>query len=184
MGKFNKAKFRELVLFAADLLQDHPSRGSTKLNKLLFFSEFSHFRKHGEPISGAEFVHHERGPLARHLLPTISELVADRSAVERIETVFGLEEKQLIPARDPDMTYFSGAEAAMVVNVASRLRGMNASQVSDLSHTEAGWLMTREGEVIPYESSLILDPPNCSTEASIEQAIEVARRYGLAASAE
>jgi len=181
IGTYNKAKFRELVLFAADLLQDHPSRGSTKLHKLLFFSEFSHFRKYGEPIAGAEFVHRQRGPLAQQLLPTISDLLEDNSAVERAETVFGDEEKQLVPLRDPDMSLFSGPEAATVVNVARDLSGMTAAQVSELSHKEPGWLMTNEGDVIPYESALILTSPSRPTTASLKQAAEAAQRYGLSA---
>ncbi|MEA2715744.1 MAG: hypothetical protein QOI99_61, partial [Actinomycetota bacterium] len=51
---YDERKFAELVLYAASRLADDPAGGAVKLNKVLFFSEFAHMRRHGQPITGVE----------------------------------------------------------------------------------------------------------------------------------
>ena len=58
--------------------------------------------------------------------------------------------------------------------------GMNGREVSDLSHEEAGWRLTDEGETIPYAAALIPREQPLTPTAEL-QAAAVAERYGLAA---
>ena len=71
MGLFiyDEAKFTELLLHVADRLRNDRAGGATKLNKVLYFADFAHVRRHGRPISGAEYQKLAHGPAPRPLRP-------------------------------------------------------------------------------------------------------------------
>jgi hypothetical protein len=86
---YDEAKLAELILCVSERLADEPAAGSTKLNKLLFFAEFSHVRQHRQPITGAEYQRLPNGPAPRRLLPVRDRLVANGDAVLREEVFLG-----------------------------------------------------------------------------------------------
>ncbi len=53
-GPYDEDKLTELVLYVAKGLQHDPQGGATKLNKCLYFADFSAVRRLGHPITGAE----------------------------------------------------------------------------------------------------------------------------------
>ena len=55
-------KLKELILYVAGRLAGDRFGGATKLNKVLYFSDFAHVRMHGRPITGAEYQKLENGP--------------------------------------------------------------------------------------------------------------------------
>ena len=56
---FNFKKFVNAVLFFAE----KDKIGITKLNKLLYYSDFEHYRLYGRPIIGDEYVKMGQGPV-------------------------------------------------------------------------------------------------------------------------
>lgn len=155
--EFNRRKFAELLLHVAAESEDDPRFGATKLNKILYFSDFEAFGILGDSITGATYRRLERGPVPLQILPVLSELEREGEAV-RVETrYFHLLQKRLKPLRAPDLTVFRDEELAIVDAVIAELRLLNASQVSALSHLEAGWQLARDGEVIPYETAYLSD---------------------------
>src|SRR5438034_140375 len=62
---FSDRRFKDLLLYVAERLGDDPTFGETKLNKVLFFSDFQAFRVLGRPITGAEYQRNIYGPTAR-----------------------------------------------------------------------------------------------------------------------
>ena len=60
--EYDEAKFTEMLLYVADKLGDDRAGGATKLNKILYFAEFAHVRRHGRPISGADYFRLDQGP--------------------------------------------------------------------------------------------------------------------------
>src|SRR5690242_16008851 len=60
---FNEQKFRELVLYIAGRCQGMPYYGTTKLYKVLFYSDFQAFKNLGRPITAARYVALEHGPV-------------------------------------------------------------------------------------------------------------------------
>lgn len=82
------------------------------------------------------------------------------------------------PLRRANTAVFTAAELETVEQVLADLDGLNARQVSDLSHEEAGWRLVDEGEVIPYEAALV-GARQVSTPTSRRLQREVAERRGL-----
>ena len=62
-------KFKELVLYIARKSECDPRFGATKLNKLLFFSDFLAFKRLGSPITGQTYFKLDHGPAPRRMLP-------------------------------------------------------------------------------------------------------------------
>ena len=61
---FKKRKFKTLVQFIVSRCADDPSRlGYTKLNKILWYSETNHYLKTGAPLTGANYVKRQHGPV-------------------------------------------------------------------------------------------------------------------------
>src|SRR5437660_10500981 len=70
-----RQRLRELILYIADRSKDDPKFGATKLNKILYFSDFVSFREYGEPITGAMYMRLENGPAPMHLVPVRNEML-------------------------------------------------------------------------------------------------------------
>ena len=78
--EYDERKFAELLLYAAKRLAVDPAGGAVKLSKVLFFAEFAHMRRHGRPISGAEYQKLQFGPEPRRLVPVRQRLLERGSA--------------------------------------------------------------------------------------------------------
>lgn len=178
--RYDEAKLAELVVLVAGRLSDDRAGGATKLNKVLYFADFAHFRRTGRSITGAEYQKLPQGPAPRRLLPVREKLLRDHSVELRIETFLGYTQHRLVPLRDADAAIFSAEELETVDEVLADLRNLTAKQVSDLSHAEPGWLLVDEGEVIPYEASLIAPRQHGATPAIAARGAEIAVAYGLA----
>ena len=177
---YDESKFIEMLLYVADRLQTDRAGGATKVNKVLFFADFANVRRHGRPISGASYQKLPHGPAPRRLKPVRDQLVATGQAELRTEDFLGYSVNRLVPRRPADVSVFAPEELATIESVLGDLAGLNARQVSDLSHEEAGWRLVNEGDTIPYEAALVgARQVATSTARLLEQA--VVERYGLGA---
>ncbi len=176
--RYDERKLTELIVYVAAKLADDAAGGSTKLNKILYFADFTHVRRTGNAITGATYQKLENGPAPRRLLPVRSALLDDGDA-ELVEHDFlGYKQHRLVPKREADTSVFTADELATINDVLDDLDGMNAREVSDLSHEEAGWRLTSEGDTIPYAAALIpREQPVTPTARA--QAEAAAKRYGI-----
>ncbi len=171
-------KFAELLLHVSSRLQGDRAGGATKLNKVLFFVEFTHLRRHHRVVSGCQFLKLPHGPAPHQLLPVRRRLV-DSGAAELIEEDFlGRPQHRLVPKRAADLTWFTAEEMQTIEDVLDQLEGMTGTQVSELSHQEPGWRLTEIGETIPF-STAFLDFPQAATPTSERLSKSVAERYGF-----
>lgn len=177
--RYDEAKFIELLLYVCERLRGDRAGGATKLNKVLFFVEFTHLRRHHAAISGCEFQKLAHGPAPRQLLPVRRRLVAEGAASLVNEDFLGRPQHRLVPNRPADSSVFRAEELATVNDVLEQVAGLSASQVSDLSHQEPGWRLTHIGETIPF-STAFLDFPQIATPTSVRLARSVMEQYGLA----
>jgi Protein of unknown function (DUF4065) len=175
---YDEAKFAELLLLVAGRLQLDRAGGATKLNKVLFFADFAHVRRTGMPITGADYQKLPQGPAPRRLKPVRDALLAKGDAMLAREEFLGYELQRLVPRRPPDTAVFTESELETIDQVIADLDGLNARQVSDLSHEEAGWRLVDDGEVIPYEAALV-GARQVSTPTTQRLEREVAARHGL-----
>jgi hypothetical protein len=175
---YNEAKLTELVVLVADRLRVDRAGVATKLNKVLFFADFAHVRRTGAPITGADYQKLRHGPAPRRLKPVRDALVAAGGVRIEREEFLGYEIHRVVPLRPADLSVFTAEELETVEKVLKDLDGLNARQVTELSHEEAGWRLVGDGEMIPYEAALV-GAAQVSTPTSRRLEAQVAERYGL-----
>ena len=120
---YDEAKLTEMVLYVAARLQGDRSGGATKLNKVLYFADFAHVRRHGRPISGAEYQKLPQGPAPRRLKPVRQRLVDEGAAAVETEDFLGYRLHRLVPRRQADLTLFDEDERATLDKVLDDLAG-------------------------------------------------------------
>ena len=154
---FDRRKFRELLLYVARESEDDIRSGATKLNKILYFSDFKAFAILGCAITGATYRRLERGPAPLEILDVLREMESE-GEIQRIERRdLNLLQKRLVPLRSPEVTVFKEQELKIVDRVMDELRTRDASQTRLLSHLDVGWRVAYLEEVIPYHSAYISD---------------------------
>lgn len=177
---YDERKFTELLVYVAGRLQRDRSGGATKLNTVLFFVDFAHIRRTGSPISGAIYRKLKHGPAARRLRPVRDQLISTGEAELPKEQFLGCQHRVLVRRRRADLTVFTQEELDTIDRVLADLDGLNARQVGDLSHEEAGWRLVDFGDDNPHEAASA-GARQVSTPTSQRLEREAAERFGRVA---
>ncbi|MHB1340612.1 MAG: type II TA system antitoxin MqsA family protein [Coriobacteriia bacterium] len=140
-------KLREMIVYFAA----QPLMWRTKLNKMLFYSDFLNWRRFAAPISGCRYVHMQFGPVPSDFYALQGSLVEDTSISECPVQCGECDGTVFVASRPADTSVFTPQELAVMAEVAGMFADWTASQVSEFSHREPAWLETKDNETIPYE---------------------------------
>jgi hypothetical protein len=174
---FEAAKFKELMLYAAEKSSSDDRFGATKLNKILFFSDFLFYGLTGSPITGATYQKLENGPAPIQLKPIAREIENEGSGIFIKRAAFNYTQTVLVPKRPANRRLFSAEEIALVDDVIRDLAPRNAREASELSHVRSvAWQIAEIGEDIPYEAVFL--SARKMTSADIARGQELARKHG------
>jgi hypothetical protein len=174
----DEAMLRELILYICTRCGNDPKFGSTKLNKLLFFSDFYAYANLGSGITNVEYQKLRNGPAPRRLLPIREEMIAARElGLQNVSLAPGYTQKRPVALRKPDLRGFSAAQISLVDEVISTFGVDNANEISDASHRMMGWKSAKEGEIIPYSTIFVSNEP--LSEAEQERGLEIAQQLGI-----
>lgn len=124
----------------------------TKLNKLLWYADFTHFRLHSVSISGATYVHLPFGPVPDQFQWHLSSAI-EVGLIESREVKFpsGHTGELLVAIEEVDMSVFDSVETDVLVATREYFKDLGSLELSNLSHKERGYKETPQGEVISYE---------------------------------
>ena len=177
---YREDKLAELILYIANKMAGDRSAGATKLNKYLYFADFAAVRRLGHPITGAEYQKLRFGPAPRRLAPVRDRLLRENDVrMDARVDALGYVHHDLIPQRDARTDIFGAEELRLVDEVIETLRDKTATEVSEISHREAGWQLVAEGETIPYELDFVLAPSEAELTPAIRAEGEhILKEYG------
>lgn len=148
----NIEKFKALVHYICHKCGDPSILGKTKLNKVLYFSDFATYRQTGEPLTGETYVKAQFGPVPRHIDEALQTLIDDNAIVVREAPVYSHMKKEFIALKGADLTHFTADEIAMVDGMIDVIcYGHSAKSISEASHNNA-WKLAEIGEEIPYKA--------------------------------
>jgi hypothetical protein len=173
---YNETKFQELILYIAQQSEADPRFGATKLNKLLFYSDFGAYRLLGEPITGATYFRLPAGPAPKQFLDARSALIREEGVTMQRRRYYAGVQERIVPLRTPNTEAFSDEELEIVDQVVDDFWDYNASRISDYSHKEWAWLVTEDYSDIPYSLAWVsvnepLSQPQVERGRSIAQAL-------------
>ncbi len=174
MVKYNMEKLEELILYIATRNRGDNTFGSTRLAKVLFWSDFERFRQTGDAITGAPYIKMPYGPIPNGFNDFLKSLEGGRLLrLEEYPWEKGAQ-KRPIALREPNMELFTPDEIALVDQIIAEHWGKSASDVSDRSHQFVGWQIARPQERIPY-GTIWLSAPE-PTEEERQRALAIAGR--------
>ncbi len=150
-------KFTEMVVFFTELMQPW----KTKMNKLLFYSDFLMFKQTGFSISGIQYRAIPMGPVPDNF-NSIYEYLAKNDNIDILYSSFangGIGE-QFKPNsnRSSDMEFFNKTELSILHNVVERFKNTSTNEIIEMSHKEKAWLENINGmKLIDYNYSFDLN---------------------------
>jgi putative zinc finger/helix-turn-helix YgiT family protein len=145
--RFNANKLFQAIKFFC--YQDRVTK--TKLNKLLFYADFKHFKDKGVSISGARYAHAYYGPVLHNFDTWLTAISEWDKQISIDEQLFGDMVGEVYTSRQPDWSVFSTSELAVLAFVKDNFQKYSAGQIRDFSHQEIGYRNTKDGEIISYQ---------------------------------
>lgn len=175
---YNEEKFKELIVYVSMKCEHDTYFSATKLNKILFYSDFLAYKVYGKPITGADYFALPHGPAPRRLVPVRESMKRAGDIAIRKYT-----QHRVIPLRNPDYDIFEAREIALVDRIIDILRDHDAEEVSEITHLFLGWQaamaegeQTEENVSIPYQTVFIQNPEIDEYEEAY--AVQLAKKHG------
>jgi putative zinc finger/helix-turn-helix YgiT family protein len=148
--KLDLTKLYQAILF---FCQDWVVK--TKLNKLLFYADFKHFKEYTISITGARYARLPFGPVPDNYELFYAALIEERKEITVREVSYGEDcvGEEFKAIGEPDLSIFSDTEL-MVLNATGKyFKNYSARKISDLSHREKGYEETPDNQFISYDYS-------------------------------
>jgi len=147
---FDAIKLVYMILFFACMCKIN----KTKLNKLLFYSDFLFYKKQGKAISDVPYVKLPHGP-APESYNAILGILEGTGYIEITEVVLneekGVIEERITASRAFDQKLFTEEELEVLRKVALHLGGKTGAELSKMTHKEPFFDKLELGKPIDYE---------------------------------
>jgi len=146
--RFNIQKFMNTILF---LSKDGIFK--TKLNKLLFYTDFKNFKENCVSITGSKYVHLPLGPVPDDYdcIFTMMHTIEKSIEVEEVDFPDGSYGERLYSLKALDFEILKPHELEVLKFVKDFFNDYTAKQIKDFSHEEKGYKETPQGEIISYK---------------------------------
>ena len=175
--QFDRAKLKAVILHTCEAVP--PERlGAVKLHKVLYFLDMIHFAQTKRSVTGATYKKRPYGPTCVQLLPVLRDMQVEESILIKEVDFHGLRKKEYIALEREEAGILNQAEIDLLDEVIQFVCDENSARtISEYSH-KLPWELAEFGEVIPYESSLLLFPVETSPEAFdvVENGVEEIER--------
>lgn len=159
--KFNKDKFKQVLLYILDKCGAKANVGETVLYKLLYFSDFNHYELFEEHLTGAAYRKISYGPAPCDFQHIVQEMIGEGKLKKVTTEYFGKPQKKYLPLVNADINAWkwSAREKEVIDKVIERLSGMDATTISEFSHEDIPWEVTKDKEIIDYDTVFYRKPP-------------------------
>jgi putative zinc finger/helix-turn-helix YgiT family protein len=163
---FDLDKWYSVVL---ELSRQRDGIVKTKLNKMLWYCDFLHFRDYSVSITGSPYLHLQYGPVPAHydMLINLMEL---EGLITRTERVFSAERDivgdVLSATSDLERGPLTESERRVIRTVMSLFGDLTARQITEASHSERAYVETHEFQMIPYHYARDLSVASSSPPAN------------------
>jgi hypothetical protein len=131
--------------------------GYVKLNRILWYADLEHYRRHGASITGLQ--HYSRspqGPLAPEISRAVGLLVRTAKVAERPVAVADYIRREMISLCDPDVLAFRNGEAAILDRMISVVTPLTASQLVQMTAADPLWREIKPSEAMVIATGSII----------------------------
>lgn len=146
------SKLKNIILY---FIEKCGNTFNTKMNKLLFYTDFLSYRTYGYGMSGLAYKAIQFGPVPVRWDRVYS--LMDDIYPEIIEFSSGNCGTKLCSTLSPDYNCFSTEELSVLDSVLNKFKDISASEISELSHKEDAWKKYYStNQMIDYKESFTL----------------------------
>jgi hypothetical protein len=162
--QFDRNKLKAIILYTCGRCPPE-QLGAVKLHKVLYFLDMISYALSGHPVTGAVYKKRPFGPTCVPLLPALAEMQRDGQLDISHSEYFGYSKTQYAALQAPDLEQLSEMDLARLNEVIDFVCYANTARtISEFSH-QAPWEMAELGDVIGYDTALLLFPSQASAEA-------------------
>jgi len=125
----------------------------TKLNKLLWYCDFLHFKETSVSITGTQYVRLPYGPVPdnyERIIGIMQPELLDKDEIE-FDTEKGIVGEQFTALVEPDKSIFSKQEIKVMNFIADTFRDYTSTGIKDKSHQETAYLKCEDGDIMSYK---------------------------------
>ena len=148
----NINKFKQILLYILSKIGAKPNVGQVVLYKILYFIDFDFYEKYEEQLIGITYIKNHFGPTPVEFKKVIEDMKKDGDLEEVKSKYFNHEQTKYLPKKNYNLSCLNAIEKEHIDNELKRLSDKNASELSDLSHRDIPWIITKDQEEIKYES--------------------------------
>ena len=150
---YRKPSIEKIALIISYFAEHVSDLWKTKLNKLLFYSDFLNYKRTGYSISGIAYRAVPFGPVPAEYEKLYVKLKDDELAnVELVEFDNGNYGETVRAIKKFDEAALSTAEVQTLKSVVDKFARLNTKQLVNLSHEEQAWLANEpKHELISYQ---------------------------------
>lgn len=182
MEIINNKKLVNCILYFAKRVKYF---GKTKLYKLLYNSDFIHFKETGYSITGLNYYAWRESPVPATLYHKLKKDILPEEFQKFIEIIkLGRDKKihKIYPKVEPDMSVFSKREKRILEKIAKYFKDYKANRITEISHLKGKpWDKTKRAEgktkKIDYILSLDDTPESITVEEAKEKQMMVEKMY-------
>lgn len=144
----SKDKLREIILQCLKFGTGEDGKiPKTKLAKLVYLSDFTHFYNTLEPMSGVKYKKLQYGPVSDEFLELIEEM-------QSCDEIF-VESKgnALLCSRieDSETEILTIEEISLIQKISEKWRNQSTKKIVDFTHNQLPWKIVQDQAIVPYE---------------------------------
>lgn len=126
----------------------------TKMNKLLFYTDFMSYRERGMAMTGLSYHAIDFGPVPERWDRVYSEFPEVRQELRQVGDFVG---SVLIASEESDYSMFTDAELKVLDSICTHFSKMSSREISRISHDEDAWLNHHDKhEHIPFDDAYMI----------------------------
>ena len=148
--EYDLEKLKNMILYLVKRLDGVLK---VKLNKLLWYCDFLHFKETSVSITGAQYIRLPLGPVPDNYERIIGIMQPHLLSMDEIEfdTTRGMVGEQFTALVEPDENMFSETEIQVINFIADTFRDYTSTGIKDKSHQEIAYLKCEDGDIVSYE---------------------------------
>ena len=132
---------------------------ATKLNKLLYYLDFIHFRDHQKPVTGDVYIHQEYGPIPSHIEEMLANLKTEEIInIEAVDYKDGeLIHFELKNPKKFDESVFLPEQKNLLKKICDEFGNWSTEKIVAQTHLEAPWFYSKPYEIVDYSYARDID---------------------------
>lgn len=144
---FDFEKFCAVILFFANKSKELLK---VKALKLLNYADMIYYKENGVSMTGTEYVHLPFGPVPRNYDMLFGAMTSQNLIDVSVVYENSFEKHQIVPKNQDYIKVLNEDEIEVLERVYEKFKNYGSMDISNYSHNEKGYKMTKDNEVISY----------------------------------